>query len=118
MAESNRDASRRKYRKRITVVLYIAIPLAVVGGVIYYNNRDVVLIKPGNQVASVKVKQIDSIGEDNKQIRASGVDDRSLNDSIKAEQVSDSKKKFYDSLRVSGIEFRPVDRPDVELSLH
>ena len=117
MAESNRDASRRKYRKRITVVLYIAIPLAVVGGVIYYNNRDVVLIKLGNQVASVKVKQIDSIGEDNKQIRASGVDDRSLNDSIKAEPVSDSKKKFYDSLRVSGIEFRPVDRPDVELRL-
>lgn len=116
MAESNWDASRRKRHKRISVVLFIVIPLAIVGGIIYYNNRDVVLIKPGNQVVSVKVKQIDSVGEDTK-IRASEVVDKTLTDSIIAEPVSDSEKKSYDSLRVSGIEFRPVDRPDVMLRL-
>jgi len=117
MAESNWDASRRKHHKRISVVLFIVIPLAIVGGIIYYNNRDVVLIKPGKQVVSVKVKQIDSVGEDTKQIRESEIVNKTLTDSIIAEPVSDSEKKFYDSLRVSGIEFRPVDRPDVILRL-
>ncbi len=92
--------------------MFTLIPLAIVGGIIYYNNRDVVLIKPGNQVVPVKEKQIDSVGEDKKQVA-----DSSSSDSIKSELVTDSEKKFYDSLMVSGIEFRPVDRPDILLRL-
>ncbi len=117
MAQSNLDASRRKHHKRITVILFTVIPLVVVVGIIYYNNRDVVIIKPGKQVVSVTVKQIDSVGEDTKHIRASEVVNKSLTDSIIAEPVSDPEKKLCDSLRVSGIEFRPVDRPDVILRL-
>jgi hypothetical protein len=80
-----------------------------VGGIIYYNNRDVVLVKPGKQAASVKVKQDDSVG-------APGGIAKSLSDSIGSAPVS-SENKSYDSLRVSGIEFSPVDRPDVVLRL-
>lgn len=117
MAESNWDVSRRKHRKRKTIALCTVIPLAVVGGIIYYNNRDVVLVKTGNQVVAVKAKQIDSGGEHQKQIRVPEVVDKSSSDSIRSELVSDPEKKFYDSLRVSGIEFRPVGRPDVLLRL-
>ncbi len=120
MAQSNWDVSRGKHRKRITVALFIVISLVAVGGIIYYNNRDVVLVKPGNQVvaakANAKAKQVDSVGDNNKQIRASGVVDKSSG-VISSEPVSDSGKKFYDSLKVSGIEFSPVDRPDVVLRL-
>ncbi len=119
MTESNWDASRRKHRRRLTVALFTVIPLIIVGGIIYYNNRDVVLNKPGKLVDASREGGADGVEGKQKQTKAAGIADsisKPASDSNRPEVVSGlPKKKSFDSVRVSGIELRTHDRPDVVL---
>ena len=38
--ETEWEASRKTHRKRWRIILYTLIPLSIVGGIIFYNNRD------------------------------------------------------------------------------
>lgn len=133
MVESNWDASRKAFRKRVNLLLSIGIPLFIVIGIIFYNNRDVVFSQPVNQTVSEEIKPVKRVVTEEKKLErsvvvkqdqinaskkeADSVSSKQLADSIRSEKNIAFETKIYDSVRVSGIECRPDDRPDVVLNL-
>lgn len=141
MTEQNWDASRRAFRKRINIFLSILIPLVIVSGVIFYNNRDVLFENTLNADTPVKkrdgsietksvhkpavvksdtVKKTVAVKSDTVKNSVSvKLDNEKKNDTILAGSVSklDNKLKMRDSVRISGIDIIPEDRKDVIIEL-
>ncbi|HEX3020231.1 MAG TPA: hypothetical protein VHP36_08005 [Chitinispirillaceae bacterium] len=87
--------------------------------IIYYNNREIVF-EPGNKTAAQKTVHADSVVQKQKQVIATKIVNSAVDSAkelIKFKAESDSQKKRFDSVLVSGIEFRPDDRHDVMLKL-
>lgn len=119
MAQTNWDASNKAFRKRLKISLSVVIPLILVSGIIFYNNRDVVLVSD-KPLADEKKTLDSSLVQQKQQLdTVSRKDDARGKRAASAgsEEMISSAKNSIDSVRVSGIEFSPEDRPDLLLKV-